>query len=425
MNYVVGSEGGGSSGVFSASGRKYGGLIEEGTYKQFYRRISAMVSYVYTVSPTFEVVEAVVTFFRLLQFVGPCLCAGYAGHWSDLNAARTLVEALAIFWHIVPAFVADEGCWVTSLICAILTVVTLLFFFACSIYVEKTATLPSFVPSFFSIWTSAFGFLVHPVAVHAAGHDLGRWFSGADIPQKVVVLFSAFFALAASAAYIFVYCNVLGRTLQFRPTPLMTTAIQPAAVFFVIQVTISFVIGVGECQIPVGRAAAMFVTAVLYCLALPIISLYGGFVSPRHTTLFATCAVTGAVFMIWNGVLALIETQAEILELVIFAGVWLLGLIVITWIQNAIVSKRLALLDWILDEPDKMEDIPSIASYVNLCIEGFRASHPVCIDWSLPTWATEAWPEEEMPWFFYAKFVAIFPEQSQTLSCIYRTLMAN
>jgi hypothetical protein len=60
-----------SSGSASGSGRKYDGLIEESTCKRFHRRVSTLVSYVFTVSPTFEVVEAVVAFFRLLQFVGP------------------------------------------------------------------------------------------------------------------------------------------------------------------------------------------------------------------------------------------------------------------------------------------------------------------------------------------------------------------
>jgi hypothetical protein len=129
--------------------------------------------------------------------------------------------------------------------------------------------------------------------------------------------------------------------------------------------------------------------------------------------------------MIGNGVLALTETQAEILELVIFVGVWLVGLIVVTWIQNATVRKRLILLDWILDEPDKMDGIASVGSYVNLCIEGFRVAHPLCINWNFPGWAIETWPEHEMAWFVYAKFVAIFPEQSQLLSWIYRTIVAN
>jgi class 3 adenylate cyclase len=77
-----------------------------------------------------------------------------------------------------------------------------------------------------------------------------------------------------------------------------------------------------------------------------------------------------------------------------------------------------------MDEPDKMEEVSSPNSFFNLAIEGFRVGHPICVDWIFLKWGIGRWPDHQMTWFLYAKFAAIFPEQSQILAWIYRMVVS-
>jgi hypothetical protein len=94
-------------------------------------------------------------------------------------------------------------------------------------------------------------------------------------------------------------------------------------------------------------------------------------------------------------------------------------------LRNRTRWQRVALLDAIADDSGRLEDLKTVNDYVNHTIEGFRVGHPVCMDWSILRWAIEKWPDRPTPWFIYAKFICIFPEQSSTLSWIYGTVVTN
>jgi hypothetical protein len=84
------------------SGLKYDGLIEESPYKRFRHSLAILLNYIDTVVPTFWALNDVISIFRLLQFVGPSLCAAYPGVWSDSNSCRHIVGILSVAWHVLP-----------------------------------------------------------------------------------------------------------------------------------------------------------------------------------------------------------------------------------------------------------------------------------------------------------------------------------
>jgi hypothetical protein len=126
-----------------------------------------------------------------------------------------------------------------------------------------------------------------------------------------------------------------------------------------------------------------------------------------------------------HAVLRVMDEQATLVVLIAF----FLGYAVIaggaTFMNNRIANNRICLLDMIADDRDRLDLIDSVNQWVNIVIDGFRVAHPLCLDWTILKLATEKWPNSAITWFVFAKFICIFPEQSQTLAWIHRTVIAN
>ena len=87
--------------------------------------------------------------------------------------------------------------------------------------------------------------------------------------------------------------------------------------------------------------------------------------------------------------------------------------------------KNMTVLDHFLDDEGVIDSITSVNKFVNLAIAGFRGAHPICVSWQFMKMGVEKWPKEGMIWFIYAKFVAVYPEETRNLSWIFRTIIAN
>jgi hypothetical protein len=223
----------GSGSGQSGSGRKWAGLVEYGVYKTFLRRMQMLMNYLDVVSPTFPTVNLIVTLFRLTQFLGPCLCAGYEDFWSTGDKSKGILAVLSVLWHLLPPDAMVDYGWYFNIIASILIFFTIIVFIISSIVVEKTANLPSFVPPFLTVWMSACGFLLHPISLSISSGQISLFVAGLQDPSKaVLVLFWAAFAVVCSVIYMFFYCQIIAPTLLFRSTSLMTTCDEPVALFF-------------------------------------------------------------------------------------------------------------------------------------------------------------------------------------------------
>ena len=84
----------------------------------------------------------------------------------------------------------------------------------------------------------------------------------------------------------------------------------------------------------------------------------------------------------------------------------------------------LSILDDFYDNKDG-EAIQSAKVFKSILATGFTYSHPCCIDYDVFTFATQAWPEQLGVWSTFAKFAAIYPEMTQTLGVISKSIVAN
>jgi hypothetical protein len=72
-----------------------------------------------------------------------------------------------------------------------------------------------------------------------------------------------------------------------------------------------------------------------------------------------------------------------------------------------------------------MSEVKRINTFFNLAVDGFRAGHPIGADWSFLKWGLDRWPDHEMGWFLFAKFLAIFTEQCLSLAWVHSSIITR
>ena len=78
-------------------------------------------------------------------------------------------------------------------------------------------------------------------------------------------------------------------------------------------------------------------------------------------------------------------------------------------------NRSLAILDAILEDETNFDIIRNPVQFQNICVAGFSVGHPACVNWIFPQLAVKKWPEDIRTWYTYAKFVAIYPEETYIL----------
>jgi hypothetical protein len=202
-------------------------------------------------------------------------------------------------------------------------------------------------------------------------------------------------------------------------------ASEPADTFFIGQAAVCFLIGAGTCVPLAAQIVLLALCAIVYFGMLTVTTYYGGFAVLTHSIGDQASCIAGGLMSLVVAVLLATKQQATLPVLICFLLIFAAAAVVTYFIRMRIKQSRLLLLELILDDADRSEDIRTVNQWVNVTIEGFRVGHPVCLDWSLLRWGIEKWPRSSIVWFMYAKFISIFPEQSQTLAWIYHTVVAE
>lgn len=106
---------------------KYNGILEKSKAKMFRKQISELISYVYSVSPSFTMVHYVIMFIRILQLVGPSLFPGYLEFWETDPTASKTIFVFTMFFYIIPPSVHDIASFPAMIVYLIFTAFSIVF----------------------------------------------------------------------------------------------------------------------------------------------------------------------------------------------------------------------------------------------------------------------------------------------------------
>ena len=142
------------------------GLIKQSRVKTLRRDLLQLFGYVYATAPSFTIVHLIVTFIRILQFIGPAFVASYESVWEPGSDAQRTMNILAIFYGLIPP-TEFERCflYVHAVYIAVVAFVIILLLIA-SAYFKRYAKLPSGIPLVITIYFATFGEFLHPIATN-------------------------------------------------------------------------------------------------------------------------------------------------------------------------------------------------------------------------------------------------------------------
>ena len=411
-----------SGSVASNNTQKYCGLLEQSFFKVFRNQLRQLFSYVYSVAPNLFVMHWIIGIFRVIQFLGPSLCVTSERLWSKTDATYQTVGYISILYHVIPDQFNEVTRAPIYIIYLIIEVAFLALVFVSAVHFKKNASLHSFIPPVIVVFMGSVGYLLPPIALEFVCEDVSDMAHRAYVNVMRLVL--CVLVVLVTIIYLWIYIGIASGALMFRPDSLMTVARQPHLMFFMLTLLANMVVGIAAETTWLGEICCFSLMAVIYLIAIKTQFWFGGYVKHLVSVAVMAAATTGAAFLIIAVALIAMKKSASLLLLIVFAVLYLVTFFIWHVVLNKLRVKNLIILDMILDDVNEFENqVKSINKLCALCVDGFSVAHQVCVNWTLLRQATTIWPHRAMSWCLFAKFVAIYPEETQTLAWIFHSLM--
>ena len=399
--------------------------MEQTYYRKVRNNLFQLVHYVYSVSPRWLPMHAIISIFRLVQFLGPALVLGYDSLWTRGETITRLMEIVGVLFHLVPAsYRHDAYIPILALYCA-LNVLSWGLIIGASFYYKTNAKLPNIVPSLVTLYLGSFGYLLHPIACQHAFEMLSEIISGKDQTNLVakIVLFVLFIAFFIAQSWFFIV--VTSVSLEFRPGSLTAMLFSPQVMMFMFTGVITAVTAVGTFLGKYPQIALLAVTAVLYLAAGCLVFHDGGFISMAHKVLYLTCSISGMVMLVINIVMLVLKRDIDAMIILIELAIVIVAVFISYVIISRFITKCLMELDYIADDESYFERYQSPRHVITMLIIGCQKAHPVCMELRIFEMAVTQFPHSVKIWAVYMKFVAIFPEQNASITLILQRIRAN
>lgn len=421
---VAFSSSGGLNSDASSLSQKYNGLVRRSPYKRMRSNLIQTANYIYTVAPHFQVMHAIVTFFRIFQLAGACLMESSVIWATDSTSVGT-VSIVSIFEHLVPASNREEGSIPFVYAHFALSVVFLVIIFGSSYYFVKNAKLPSFLSSLIVIWFGAFNFVLHPIGLTLAFEYLAKviFVDGYDYNIINAVLLPVL-ELFVFLVYAWLYSTVIVQTLIFRPTSLMTVMIPPAIYLYISTNVLSLLFGFAAQADKWVRMGICIVSAFIYGFTAYLPFYLGGFVNQTLGACIFAAAASGGMMCIVFCVIVITQVRIGLPLLFALVVLFILLSLMMKIIMMRLTLRNLIALDRYLEQ-NTMDLFNSPNKLINIIVDGMSIAHPCCINWDIFKNAMDKWPTNTKMWFLFAKFCSIYPEDTTTIAWIYHSIMAT
>ncbi|KAK8840248.1 hypothetical protein M9Y10_031193 [Tritrichomonas musculus] len=386
-----------------SSNAKYGGMVQKKAYKLLRNYIFILIGYIDT--------------------SGPCLFAASERFWPLGSLHQKFVSYITVIFHLVPIEYRYEAGVYIDIIYIVLVVFYFTLLISSALVYKTTSKLPKAVVILIRVFDCSFMFLIHPIALQMASQDVSRLIEGMDTAfPKVATIVIVALTYVCAFFYFYMFAHIMSITLIFRPTSMQTTSNVPQLFLFISTYLTTIISGVASYlpRIPyvvltILNAGVMFFTA--YIPFLP-----GSFVKSRNMKLIFTSGATGGCFSLIICVFGILDKKASMAILFISIAIFVIIMIVSFPIIDSYEKSCLRTLDLVAEDQSVPDHFKKENHLIRDACIGYKYAHPVCLDWSLFKAGSEIWPESSNIWATFGKFVAIYPEESNLLSYIIRSI---
>ncbi|OHT13816.1 Adenylate and Guanylate cyclase catalytic domain containing protein [Tritrichomonas foetus] len=400
-------------------GSKYNGLIQQSPIKTIRNRLYILLGYIDSSGPTLFTLHSVMTFFRFLQFLGPCLVVACPNFWEFKSLPHRVASYISILFHIVPAgYRASAGIYI-EFVYSIIVIFYFVLLVVSSISYQKTSKLPNFVVYLVSIMNASIMHVIHPIGLQMSFQTLSRLFMGLPLNHNAIAeIIALCLTIVCAFGYAFLFLKVMSITLVFRPNSMLTTAHKPQFYFILSTYIITMLSAVSTYLPTIPFVVLNALCSITMFASICIVFMAGSFVRTNDSRLVLSSCITGGITFLFNAIYSLLGQKASMVTLFVFFAIFAVSVLVSNLIISAHEHHCLKVIDKISDDPTIIDDMRSPANLIRVACVGFKYAHPICVDWSIFRNASERWPESAELWAMFGKFVAIYPEENKLLSYI-------
>ena len=409
----------GSGGYHLEDDDKFKGLIDVPLIKQTEDALFELFDYASQISPPFFALHSIVAIFRVLQYVGPGLCANYSSVWGEDTIMAKAMNIISVFFHLVPCTLRHDTSTIIVLTYSVLGVLLFTYLFTSTYIYKKTATIPKIVPISFILLFSTLGYLGPPVFVNLAGELIGEMLYGKAKYDMVINIVTLVWFTIVCVIFIYIYGNIYIVTIIFKPDSLMSVVPSNSRAIILSSYIVTLLTSIASQVSYIPREVLSAITALYYIFSLNFIFSKGGLCSLNDMKLVAAGAVSGAILITTGIVCEAVGFKAEEIVFCVVCLVYVVSYVCFHFYFENHASKALLILDEIQEDPELFNDyIKSPRAFCDVVVNGFRYGHPHVVNFEIFKPAIELWPDNIDIWIIYGKFTAIYPERSSQLSFI-------
>ncbi|OHS93295.1 Adenylate and Guanylate cyclase catalytic domain containing protein [Tritrichomonas foetus] len=406
---------------------KYHGLIKMSNYKKIRNIMIDFFSYVYSVSPNFYPMHSFMSFYRIFQMMGPILGAPFIFLWENSKSkiAWKVSSFISVFIHLVPVESRDQA-YIPMLFTIIgILSIYIICIFICAFYYKEKSQLPLAVPAIIAAFTGSVGYILPIIWAEFIGEIIGHMIAGTHNFEIVTAIVGIFVSIFLFSIYLWFFVKFVAVSATFRPNSLLSVSKAPQTMVLCCSVLITFFSAVASKSSKIICIVLLVITAIIYFVTFGAMFIDGGFVKIAHSVMVVSAAISGGLTMIIFIILVVIGQSLSELILIAAISLFVLIIIIASFIHHRIIYKIIHILDEIHSNSENFEMIRSPSMFMIIFNIGMGLVHPVCTSWSLGNMAVQKWPTNIKVWYIFSKFVAIYPEENQQLSIIYQNIIQN
>ena len=410
-----------SSTMGSTAVAKYDGLLEIPFYKILSQSIVALYSYIDNIVPSMPALYYVVTFFRLMQLIGPALFVPFMKIWVTGTAIQRTLSYLSVLFHILPfEYRSAYAEWIEWGYVAI-ALAGLIFIVASAWYYKKTAKLPKFICYCVYIYTVSLGFLIHPIQGFYVGGILTRVITGTYEPNAYY-LSLIIVSFIIMLTYIWFIKQYYCLSLLFRGCSLQTLDEYGQMIMIFTTMFVTFLIAATLMLDNQSLIIVCVIAVIFYLSNIHLLYTHQTFLKSGECKLFLTTSITGAIFTIVA--MIVVNLGKTLNEIALFVMICIY--IAVYFFVSLLVKLKDRKYLMLLDEFDETKEITwSHWRFGPASITGIQYGHAVFVDLSIFKAATDKWPTSTTVWVTYAKLCAVYPEYQNNLHIIEQAMVAN
>jgi len=404
---------------------KFMGMIELSPYKMIRNQLFLLFDYIESVTVPRFGLHSFISLWRIIQFLGPALCAGFFSVWGKNTLMSSTMDVTSVLYHIIPVsyrqYIDIYFCFSFSAI----------FFIVYGFVVisgwnyHKEAKLPKYVPSFLSFFFGSFGYILPPIAAQFISEMIGRMIQNPAQNYNTMNVMAIIVASITILVFIWFFVSIYSISLTFRPDSLMAAVPTSQINIMILTLIITILLGIASYMTLYIRLSLIIISIALYLLSFSLLTKNGGFISLKHERWIKSCSMTGVFSLSLICFHEFMVLRGTELFIVVLSGFFAVSIM----INNALMNKRrnnnMMILDRIDENTDGIDSFSSINDFCRVLLDGFSNAHPVCISWTILKAAIEKWTNSTILWVIYAKFLAIYPEETIQLEWISNGMAKN